>query len=149
MEPSMLIGVGNIWPIDVEHFLHILIVRKEGIVLLLLPHKLLIVAQGLFHIHLLLLLLVLVPIVLVGSSCFDFTLLCFPPPFAISHSKLHALCGAPPPHRPPDLQDVRPLDVVIQERNLHQHPQPRVAESAAHPRLDHILPRESSLALHS
>ncbi|CAI7889231.1 unnamed protein product [Closterium sp. NIES-53] len=113
-------------PIDVEHFLHILIIRKEGIVLLLLPHKLLIVAQGLFHIHLLL--LVLVPIVLVGSSCFDFTLLCFPPPFAISHNKLHALCGAPPPHRPPDLQDVRPLDVVIQERNLHQLPQPRVAE---------------------
>ncbi|CAI7806986.1 unnamed protein product [Closterium sp. NIES-53] len=73
-------------PIDVEHFLHILIVRKEGIVLLLLlPHKLLIIAQGLFHVHLLL------PIVLVGSSCFEFTLLCFPPPFAISHSKLHAL----------------------------------------------------------
>ncbi|CAI7780984.1 unnamed protein product, partial [Closterium sp. NIES-54] len=87
-------GTGNtmFWPIDVEHFLHILIVRKEGIVLLLLPpHKLLIVTQGLFHIHLLL--LILLPIVLVGSSCFDFTLLSFPPHFAISHSKLHALSG--------------------------------------------------------
>ncbi|CAI7783347.1 unnamed protein product, partial [Closterium sp. NIES-54] len=100
------------WPIDVEHFLHIPIVRKEGAVLLLLPHKLLIVAQGLFHIHLLL--LVLVPIVLVGSSCFDFTLLCFPPPFAISHSKLHALCEAPT-----DLEEQEKLELVARDDLVH------------------------------
>ncbi|CAI7796069.1 unnamed protein product [Closterium sp. NIES-53] len=50
--------------------------------------------------------------------------------------------------QPPHLQCLRPFDLVLQERYLHQLPQTRVAERSTHPRLDDVLPGEPPLALH-
>ncbi|CAI7898085.1 unnamed protein product, partial [Closterium sp. NIES-53] len=69
-------------------------------------------------------------------------------PLPLCHGQLQALHRAPPPHGPPHLQCLRPFDLVIQERYLHQLPQTRIAERSTHPGLDDVLLGEPPLALH-
>ncbi|CAI7769961.1 unnamed protein product, partial [Closterium sp. NIES-54] len=114
----------------------------------LLFHDLLIVAQVLFHFIVLLLLLPLVLVLPRSSSSHSFTLLLLPLPLPLCHGQLQALHRAPPPHGPPHLRCLRPFDLELQERYLHQLPQTRVAERSMHPGLDDVLPGEPPLALH-
>ncbi|CAI7934695.1 unnamed protein product, partial [Closterium sp. NIES-54] len=102
----------------------------------LLFHDLLIVGQVLFHFIVVVLLLLPLALVLPrSSSSHSFTLLLLPLPLPLCHGQLQALHRAPPPHGPPHLQCLRPFDLVLQERYLHQLPQTRIAERSTHPGL--------------